>query len=113
MPRTIEGTLLEYLAEMSAGLRCGFNPHLPELKLSRLAGYIDGYLAARIQLGSPDRLANEFFAWLTRRGDHPQEGWEAKLLRDLKGDEAAVIRRFLELAAEFTATEDEGSSPQR
>lgn len=113
MPRPIEGTLLEYLAEMSAGLRRGFNPHLPELKLSRLAGYIDGYLAARIQLGSPDRLANQFFAWLTERGDHPQEGWEAKLLRDFKGDETAVIRRLLELATEFVATTNEGPNPQR
>lgn len=83
MPKPIEGTLLEHLAEMSAGLRRG-------LKLSRLAGYIDGYLAARIQLGSPDRLANELFAWLTERGD-----------------ETAVIRRLLELAAEFTATNNE------
>jgi hypothetical protein len=70
--------------------------------VSRLAGYIDGYLAARIQLGSPDTLANEFFRWLTERGDHPQEGWEKKLLRELNCDESAVIRRLLDLAAEFT-----------
>lgn len=99
---TIEGTLFEYLADMRKWFGRDFNPHLPELKLSRLAGYIDGYLAARIQLGSPDRLANEFFTWLTERGDHPQEGWEAKLLRDFNGDEAAVIRKLLDLAAEFT-----------
>jgi hypothetical protein len=99
---TIEGTLFEYLADMRRWFGRDFNPHLPEPRLSRLAGYIDGYLAARIQLGSPDRLADEFFRWLTERGDHPQEGWEAKLLRDFNGDEAAVIRRFLDLATEFT-----------
>ena len=106
---TIEGTLLEYLTDMRKWFGQGFNPHLPELKLSRLAGYIDGYLAARIQLGSPDKLANEFFAWLTERGDHPQEGWEAKLLRDFNGDEAAAIRKLLDLAAEFTRLK--GSTP--
>ena len=96
-----KGTLLEYLADMRKRFGQDFNPHLPELKVSRLAGYIDGYLAARIQLGSPDELANEFFGWLTMRGDHPQEGWEVKLLRDLKGDEAAATRRLLDLASEF------------
>ena len=84
----IEGTLFEYLADMRKWLGQSFNPHLPELKVSRLAGYIDGYLAARIQLGSPDLLANQFFTWLTEHGDHPQEGWAAKLIRDYKGDES-------------------------
>ena len=97
----IEGTLFEYLADMRKWLGQSFNPHLPELKVSRLAGYIDGYLAARIQLDSPDLLANQFFTWLTEHGDHPQEGWAAKLLRDHKGDEVAAIRQFLDLAAEF------------
>ena len=115
---TTEGTLFEYLADMRKWFGQDFNPHLPELKLSRLAGYIDGYLAARIQLGTPDVLANEFFRWLTDRGDHPQEGWEAKLLRDFKGDETAVIRKLLDLAAEFTrlkrlAGKNEGPDPRQ
>jgi hypothetical protein len=99
---SIKGTLFEFLADMRRWLGQDFNPGLPERKLARLAGYIDGYLAARIQLGVPDVLANEFFSWLRERGEHPPEGWEAKLLRDFKGDEVAAIGRLLDLAAEFT-----------
>lgn len=100
---SIKGTLFELLADMRKWLGQEFNPGLPERKLARLSGYIDGYLAARNQLGAPDALANEFFTWLRERGEHPPEGWEAKLRRDYE-DETAAIARFLDLATEFTRT---------
>jgi len=99
---SIKGTLFEFLADMRNRLGHDFNPGLPERKLARLSGYIDGYLAARNQLGAPDMLANEFFSWLRERGEHPPEGWEAKLLRDCKDDEVAAIGKLLNLASEFT-----------
>jgi len=100
----IRGTLLESLADMRKWFGQDFNPHLSELKLSRLAGYIDGYLAARIQLGSSDALANEFFAWLaSKRGGGPfPEGLVASFRHDFNGDEVAALRELLDLAAEFT-----------
>jgi len=102
----ITGTLFEGLMDMRKWFGQDFNPHLPELQLSRLAGYIDGYLTARNRFGSPDTLANEFFAWLRERGEHPPEGWEAKLRRDLDGDEKAAIGKLLDLAAEFIRLKD-------
>jgi hypothetical protein len=97
----ITGTLFEGLLDMRKWFGQEFNPHLPEPRLSRLAGYIDGYLTARNRFGSPDVLANEFIAWLRERGDHPPDGWEGKLRRDLDGDEQVAVGKFLDLAAEF------------
>jgi len=102
----IAGTLFEGLLDMRKWFGQDFNSHLPELRLSRLAGYIDGYLTARNRFGSPDALANEFFAWLRQQGDDPPGGWEEKLRRDLDGNEKAAIGKFLGLAADFLRLKD-------
>lgn len=99
---SIKGTLFEFLADMRKWLEQDFNPGLPERKLARLSGYIDGYLTARRQSGAPDTLADEFFNWLRERGEHPPEGWEAKFRRDAEGNEVVAITRLLDLASEFT-----------
>jgi len=100
----ISGSLLEFLADMRKWFGRDFNPHLSEMKLSRLAGYIQGYLTARTQHGMPDALAEELLDWLRAKGEYPPEGWEAKLRRDFGNDEVKAIHKFLDLAAEFMRT---------
>ena len=109
------GTLFEFLADMRKWLDQDFNPGLPERKLARLAGYVDGYLEARSQFGAPDMLAKGFFDELGKLGRHVERGertreiWEAALLRACEGNEVVAIRTLLDLAGEFTRLQMLGS----
>lgn len=70
-----------------------------------MRAFIEGSTLALQYNGFPDQEFKDFLVWLRDvKREWPGEGWVAKYLRELGGDHAAAIKKFLDFAAEFAAT---------
>lgn len=72
-------------------------------------GVIRGYTYGLKQVGLEDGAYHLFQQWLRDvKHEPPMERWHTEYLRDAQGDHLQAIRRLLDLAAEFHATQEPG-----
>ncbi len=103
---TLLDTLLYMKKQMEAGRGLWF--FTGRDTFDSLLSYIFGWEASCSYNGVREENWEEFYVWLQRRGFVPAEGWHAKLYRDAQGDDAAAIRAFLSLVAEFMGQQGAG-----
>jgi hypothetical protein len=70
-----------------------------------MRAFIEGSSMALQYNGLPDQEFQDFIVWLRDvKKEWPDDGWVKKYLRELGGDHAAAIKKFLDFVAEFAAT---------
>jgi hypothetical protein len=78
--------------------------YIGEVRVERMAGYIDGYRLCLSLAGLKDEEYLRFERWLQDIGRvHPGHTWKDAFLQAASGDHEAAIHRLLDCAAEFRA----------
>ena len=98
-------------------LRCEFRRVLMYIGLPNVLamnGFILGYQYRLRHKGHVDERYERFLQWLRTAGHEPlPEGWYVKYLADRGGDHLQAIRKLLDLAAEFHAQVEHGTSQEK